>query len=158
MSEVWDTKVDGVQILVMMNTALLWSPGLASASLTLTRHSCDGISGMFPVKYPSSGVSFVISVQPVPLSAENNIFTLPLVRPEVHVIGCGVPLRNVSPPFGDVTVIKGGEGIVKTESLWSPGVPSISDTETRHRDERTSGIVHAKDPSSGVLSVISIQE
>jgi hypothetical protein len=49
----------------------------------------------------------VIVVYVEPPSVEDSIFTFPTVPVVVQVIACDDPTVQLSPPFGDVTVIVG---------------------------------------------------
>jgi hypothetical protein len=70
----------------MVNSALLWSDGLPSTSVTLTRHVWDGMFGIVHEYVPSSGVLAMIVDHVNPLFVVRSIFTFPLVPPEFHLM------------------------------------------------------------------------
>ena len=128
-------------------------------SLILTMQVVDGVSGTVQENVPEAAVTkSSISVHVDPSSLEYSIERA-LTSVEVHVILCDVPTVQCSPPFGDVTVIVGGEVMVKFDKLREFNeVSAALEILIRAVVVGVLGTVHEYEPAEAdVLSSITLQ-
>jgi len=130
----------------MVKLALESSKTVASAVfVTRILTVVEASSGTVQEKLPVLATEAAISVAVAKPFLEYSSLTLGIVPVDVHVIVCGAPIVQISPPFGALTVRL--PRILKLASEVSFVEASVtSETRTLTVFEMLSGIVHEKLP------------